>query len=241
MEQLIWVTVPAFFAGLIQGVTGFGAGVFLILFYPSFFGVALSSAMCQCLSVSLCIALVIQYRRYVHYKVCLLPLLFYFPSYFLALSAAIRLDTDRLKPVLGIFLIVLSAYFTLFSDKIHIQANVRSAFVCAALGGIVDAFFGIGGPTIVIYFMAAVKDKKEYLGTIQAFFMTTCAYATAVRAVRGQIPVEIAPLLAMGMVTMVLGSFVSKAIVNRIDVQRMKQLVYGFIGVAGLITILTSL
>lgn len=241
MEQLIWVTIPAFFAGLIQGVTGFGSGVFLILFYPAFFGVALSSAMCQCLSVSLCIALVIQYRRYVRYKVCLLPLLFYFPSYFLALSAAIRLDTDRLKPVLGIFLIVLSVYFTLFSDKIHIQANVRSAFVCAALGGIVDAFFGIGGPTIVIYFMAAVKDKKEYLGTIQAFFMTTCAYATAVRALRGQIPVEIAPLLAMGMVTMVLGSFVSKAIVNRIDVQRMKQLVYGFIGVAGLITILTSL
>lgn len=241
MEQLIWVTVPAFFAGLIQGVTGFGSGVFLILFYPTFFGVALSSAMCQCLSVSLCIALVIQYRRYVRYKVCLLPLLFYFPSYFLALSAAIRLDTDRLKPVLGIFLIALSVYFTLFSEKIHIRANVRSAFVCAALGGIVDAFFGIGGPTIVIYFMAAVKDKKEYLGTIQAFFMTTCAYATAVRAVQGQIPVEIAPLLAMGMVTMVLGSFVSKAIVNRIDVQRMKQLVYGFIGVAGLITILTSL
>lgn len=238
---MIWVMVPAFFAGLIQGVTGFGSGVFLILFYPSFFGVALSSAMCQCLSVSLCIALVIQYRRYVRFKVCLLPLLFYFPSYFLALSAAIRLNTDHLKPVLGVFLILLSIYFTLFSDKIRIQANIWSAFVCAVLGGIVDAFFGIGGPTIVIYFMAALKDKKEYLATIQAFFMTTCAYATAVRALRGQIPVEIAPLLVMGMVTMVLGSCVSKAIVNKIDIHRMKQLVYAFIGVAGLITIFTSL
>lgn len=241
MQQIGFVTIPAFFAGLIQGMTGFGSGVFLILFYPSFFGLGLASAMCQCLSVSLCISMVIQYRKYVRYKMCLLPLLFYFPSYFIALNFAMNLNTDRLKPILGIFLIVMSLYFLIYSEKIKIKASIPSAFICAGLGGIIDAFFGIGGPTIVVYFMAAVKDKKEYLGTIQAFFLTTCAYATAVRIWKGAIPLEMAPLLVMGMVTMIAGCFVSKFIVNRINTKQMKQLVYGFIGIAGLITIVTSL
>ena len=36
--------LPALLAGLVQGVTGFGAGVLLMLFYPLLFSVAQSSA-----------------------------------------------------------------------------------------------------------------------------------------------------------------------------------------------------
>ena len=96
--------LPALLAGLVQGVTGFGAGVLLMLFYPLLFSVAQSSAMSQCLCTVLCLSVLLRYRRSIRFRHCVLPLVFYFPCYFLALQQAVSMNTDALKPVLGLFL-----------------------------------------------------------------------------------------------------------------------------------------
>ena len=160
MIQYLCVAAPAFFAGLVQGVTGFGAGILLMMFYPFCFSMVQSSAMCQLLCAVLCISIVWRYRRFVRFRMCILPLVFYFPVYLAAMQAAARLDMDYLKPVLGIFLIALAVYFILGEGKIKISANPGTAFVCAALAGIIDAFFGIGGPTMVVYQMG--EDSRLY-------------------------------------------------------------------------------
>lgn len=241
MIQYLCAALPALLAVLIQGVTGFGAGILLMVFYPFCFGMVRSSAMCQLLCAVLCISVVLRYRKYIRLRLCILPLLFYFPMYFGALQISMRIDMDQLKPVLGLFLILLAVYFILYSGKIHISASIRSAFICAALAGVIDAFFGIGGPTMVIYFMAVLTDKKEYPGTIQLFFAATSLYGTAVRTLSGQLtPDMILPLTAAA-VTLLLGAYAGSKIVERIELEKMKLLVYGFIGVAGAITLITAL
>lgn len=235
------ILLPALLAGLVQGVTGFGAGVLLMLFYPLLFSVAQSSAMSQCLCTVLCLSVLLRYRRCIRLRHCLLPLVFYFPCYFLALQQAAAMNTDALKPVLGLFLVVLSVFLLYGSDRIHIQAGVTSALVCAALGAVVDAFFGIGGPTLVVYFMAILPDKREYLGTIQCFFFTTSLYGTLMRFWKGQLTPDLLPLLAAAAVALLAGAALGGKVVERIDTARMKVCVYGFIGVAGLITIAVNL
>lgn len=234
------VLLPALLAGLVQGVTGFGAGVLLMLFYPLLFSVAQSSAMSQCLCTVLCLSVLLRYRRSIRFRHCVLPLVFYFPCYFLALQQAVSMNTDALKPVLGLFLVALSVFLLYGSDRIHIKAGVASAFVCAALGAVVDAFFGIGGPTLVVYFMAILPHKREYLGTIQCFFFTTSLYGTLMRFWKGQLTPDLLPLLALAAVALLLGAALGGKVVEKIDTSRMKVCVYGFIGVAGLITIVTN-
>lgn len=229
--------LPALLAGLVQGVTGFGAGVLLMLFYPLLFSVAQSSAMSQCLCTVLCLSVLLRYRRSIRFRHCVLPLVFYFPCYFLALQQAVSMNTDALKPVLGLFLVILSVFLLYGSDRIHIKAGVPSAFVCAALGAVVDAFFGIGGPTLVVYFMAILPDKREYLGTIQCFFFTTSLYGTLMRFWKGQLTPDLLPMLVLAAVALLAGAALGGKVVDKIDTARMKVCVYGFIGVAGLITI----
>lgn len=229
--------LPALLAGLVQGVTGFGAGVLLMLFYPLLFPVAQSSAMSQCLCTVLCLSVLLRYRKFIQFRHCLLPLVFYFPCYFLALQQAAAMNTDALKPVLGLFLVILSVFLLYGSDRIHIRAGVASAFVCAALGAVVDAFFGIGGPTLVVYFMAILPDKREYLGTIQCFFFTTSLYGTLMRFWKGQLTPDLLPLLALAAVALLVGAALGGKVVDKMDTARLKVCVYGFIGVAGLITI----
>ncbi len=241
MFQYIFVVVPAVFAGLVQGVTGFGAGILLMMFYPFCFQMLQSSAMSQLLCAVLCISIVWRYRHFVRLQICVLPLVFYFPVYFAAIRMAMKLNMDSLKPVLGIFLIVLAVYFIVGAGKIQITAGIWSALVCAALAAIIDAFFGIGGPTIVIYFMAILKEKQEYLGTIQTFFMITSLYGTAVRILSGQLSSDLFLPLAAGAAALLLGAWAGSRIVERIDIAKMKLLVYGFIGAAGLITFLSGM
>lgn len=232
---------PAFLAGIIQGVTGFGAGIFLMLFYPFCFSMVQSSFMCQFLCAVLCISIVWRYRHDVCARLCVLPLIFYFPVYFISLRIAMALNMDVFKPVLGIFLMILAVYFIVGEGKIQITAGVKAAFICAALAGIIDAFFGIGGPTMVIYFMAVLEDKKKYLGTIQLFFVMTNLYGTIMRSFSGQRNPGMLLPLAAGAVALLLGACAGSRIVERIDIKKMKIFVYGFIGVAGMITLITAL
>lgn len=235
------VAAPALAAGLVQGVTGFGAGILLMMFYPFVFPMMQSSAMSQLLCTFLCVSIVWRYRRYVRFRMCILPLVFYFPVYLGAMRIAMGLDMDGLKPVLGIFLILLALYFILGAGKIRITANPGTAFVCAALAGIIDAFFGIGGPTMVIYFMAVLKEKREYLGTIQLFFMMTNLYGTAVRTLSGQLTPDLMLPLAAGAAALLAGAYAGSKVVDRIDIGKMKLLVYGFIGFAGVVTVVTAI
>ena len=117
------VLLPALLAGLVQGVTGFGAGVLLMLFYPLLFSVAQSSAMSQCLCTVLCLSVLLRYRRSIRFRHCVLPLVFYFPCYFLALQQAVSMNTDALKPVLGLFLVILSVFLLYGSERIYIKAG----------------------------------------------------------------------------------------------------------------------
>lgn len=240
MFQYLCVVAPALFAGLVQGVTGFGAGILLMMFYPFCFSIVQSSAMCQLLCAILCISIVWRYQKFVRFRMCLLPLVFYFPIYLTAAGIAARLDLDSFKAFLGLFLILLSGYLIRFDGKIKILANPGTAFVCAALAGTIDAFFGIGGPTMVVYFMAVLKEKKTYLGTIQFFFMTTNLYGTAVRTLAGQLTGDMLLPLAAGATALLLGAYAGSQVVDKIDVGKMKLLVYGFIGFAGVVTFIAG-
>ena len=71
------------------------------------------------------------------------------------------LPTDLLKKVFGVFLMLLSVYFLVFSSKLKIKATLMSATVCGTLAGILGGLFGIGGPPMVIFFLAALDDKEE--------------------------------------------------------------------------------
>lgn len=238
--QLIWVIIPAILAGFIQSVTGFGSGIVLMMFFPVVFSVIQSAALSQTISLFVCILILYRYRKSVSIKLMLLPLVIYFPIYFAALTIAVNIRADFLKPILGISLLCMAIYFIFFSGKFTIRAGMMSAFICSALAAIVDAFFGMGGPPMVVYFLATTKSKEEYLGTLQAYFAISGIYGVTVRILKGQITYSMIPMIAGGVVVLMIGILLGSKIVDRIDAEMMKKLVYGFIGVVGVITFVTS-
>lgn len=239
--QILTFLLPSILAGFVQGVTGFGFGIIVVMFFQCFLDVVASASISQCLSLFLCMSLVIQYRRHIQWKLLVKPLIFYFPGYFVCLRIVERIDVVAMKPFLGIFLIILSIYFVRFSQKIKIRDTWRTVIVCALLSAVCDAAFGIGGPPMVLYMLTLSRSREQYLATVQGFFMVTCFYGVCMRVINGMLTVDLLPMLLVGLSGLLMGVFVAARVVSKLNEEKMKHLVYYGIGVAGMITLVNSL
>ena len=221
-------------AGVIQSVTGFGSGIFMMLFYPYFFPILSASALSSSISLVSNVALTWRYRKQCEWKLTLFPAIVYIATSSAAILFAPYLPTETLKRVFGGFLVILSIYFLTVSGKIKIKANLVSATICGALSGVVGGLFGIGGPPMVIFFLAALDDKEKYLGTIQFFFLVTSLYTFIFRIINGIYGIDLIPFSLIGIVGILVGKAIGTRIIDKINADTMKKLVYAFLGFSGL-------
>ena len=230
---LLIVGLVSIIGGLIQGVSGFGFGIFVMTIFPSIlpylFGVGLSSII----AIVGMLGIVIRYRKYIKWKYLPVPVAFYMIASTLSINLSTHLEADWLKTYLGLFLIALAIYFAFFGGKIKIKPNVGTAFIVSTMSGILSGLFSIGGPPMVIYFLAITKSKEEYLGTLQTFFLMTGIYNALVRIFKGIITAEVIPFWVIGFVGMQLGIIVGSKLLKKIDGEKLKKIVYAVIGCAG--------
>lgn len=178
-----------------------------------------------------------RYRRICPWKLILLPSAFYLVTTSVSILGAPYLPTVLLKRVFGVFLILLSLYFLLLDDRIKAKANLPTAMVCAGLSGVTGGLFGIGGPPMVVYFLAALDDKEKYIATIQLFFAVTGGYMLALRVASGIFTSELWVYTVIGVVAITLGKLVGIRIIDRINTETMKKIVYVFLGISGVLNL----
>lgn len=240
--NMLYVFLPATVAGVIQATTGFGAGIFMMLFFPMFLPMIQCSALSSAIGLVNTITMAIMYRKYAQMKLIVLPTIIYFFFSTVCIWYSTQIDLGAFKPFFGLFLTALGLYFLFFSQRVKLKGTWKSAAVCSSLSGIASGFFGIGGPPMVLYFLSLTGDDKyAYLGTIQMFFLITSIQGVATRALNGIYTQELLMLIPIGMVGSFIGTKVGTKIVQKLRVDRLKILIYAFLCLAGFATYITNL
>ncbi|MGN1181440.1 MAG: sulfite exporter TauE/SafE family protein [Faecalibacillus sp.] len=240
MEFIGYIFLPAFVAGIIQGVTGFGAGVVMMMFLPLQFSVIQSAGISSAICMILCAAMVYRYRKTINYKKIIGPAVLYLAISSISILFAKMINQEMMKIILGIFLIVLAIYFLFFSKK-DIEPKGIVTLLCIVISGICDGLFGIGGPLMVIYFLSKTHSKEEYLGTIQCFFFINVLYSTIFRIINGIITIDLMSGIGLGMIGILIGLMIANKIVDKLDAHLIRKLTYVLIGLCGLSNIITTL
>lgn len=240
MDFICYIFLSAFVAGIIQGVTGFGAGVVMMMFLPLQFSVIQSAGISSAICLILCAAMVYRYRKTINYKKIIAPAVLYLAMSSISIVFAKMMNQEIMKIILGIFLIVLAIYFLFFSKK-EVEPKGIVALLCIVISGICDGLFGIGGPLMVIYFLSKTHSKEEYLGTIQCFFLINVLYSTLFRIVNGIITIDLVSGIGLGMVGILIGLGIANKIVDKLDADFIRKLTYVLIGLCGLSNVLTTL
>ena len=237
---MTWVVLilSAIAGGIVQTVTGFGAAVVMMLFLPAFMGMLGAPAIVQTICAGLSIPLAIRFRKQAKLKTCLFPAAIYifFSAVFIYLIDSF--DLNVLKLVFGLFLILLAAYSLLLAKNIKVKASVGTAILFSAISGVFSGLLGIGGPLMAVYFLAATDSKEEYVGTSQMFFAICNIFNLILRCVRGIFTAEMIPMTLVGILAINAGKFGGLKILDRINADLMRKLVYAFVGIAGLINVI---
>lgn len=235
------VILTAIAAGFIQTVSGFGGALILMMTLPFFLTMKTSTALAGLVCIPTLISVAWQYRKKIAYRQVVFPIIVYLAVSTICIRIAAGINLDGIKAVFGLFLIALAAYFYFFSSKIKIKADMKSALICAGLSGITGGLFGIGGPFLVIYFLAITDDQESYLGTMNFVFIVTETYSAFIRFMSGMITVSLIPVILAGCAGTLGGRFLGKKAMRFINGDQMKKIIYIMLAVSGLTTFLRAI
>lgn len=234
----LMIVLFASIAGIVQGVTGFGAGIVMMMGLPYFFTLPQSAGISTAIGMVLSVAMLFTYRKNVNIKMIILPAIVYNIVSTITINLSTSFDAGIMKKAFGVFMIILSIYYLFLNKGDRKKLSLPVSILFWALSGLCSALFGVGGPLMVIYYMGQTHSTHEYLGTLQAFFLINGVYNTFVRIMRGIITVQLLPAIGVGMMAIVLGGYLAGMVVKKLDGNIIRKLTYIFIGISGLLNIL---
>lgn len=227
-------------ASFVQRVSGFGFGIFIMMFLPYIMpsyneAVALSGL----LSGTTALFIVLGNIRHVRWSK--LPVIFFFNalvSYFI-ISYMLSLSSETMSRYLGAALIAVALYFLFSNGRAGVFiTNLWAQCAVGAVSGVMGSMFGMPGPPVVLYGVNAIHDKKAYMATMQAFWLLFNCFYLLCRASGGYYSRQTPLYWLVGLSGVVVGIFLGAKYYNTLDVRTFKRIVYSVMLLSGIIALL---
>lgn len=225
-------------AGFVQRVSGFGLGIFAMVFLPHFMP-AQNAASISCLfSCVTSTYNAIRYRKNIAYRTALPMVVAALMTIPIAVYFSRKISGHSFHVLLGIVLILLSLYFLAFHKRVKMEPTIRNGILAGTIGGTLNGLFSTGGPPIVLYLSCATTNKDIYFATIQFYFCFTNLYSTTMRSLNGILNTEILLYAAVGVIGCMAGDFVGRIVFDRLDGDKLKRIIYFGMIVSGVLMLI---
>lgn len=151
-----------------------------------------------------------------------------------------RIEDVLLRQILGVVLILTSIYFAFVSKHITIKPTPKAQVGTGILSGLMGGFFGMQGPPAVLYYISSEPDKEHYMAMTQVYFVLGNAMMTVVRAHNGFLTSTVITSFFYGLIGVIIGTLLGAYVFNRIPSRIFRYVVYTYIGISGIIILLTA-
>lgn len=230
----IFILLTVVVATFIQVTTGFGISIIMMTVLPLILPIPESSFFLCFAGIIATSYMAFKYRRSINFKSLIIPLILAVIGSYLGVTVLLMLDHSAALKILGALLILLAVYFYKFSNKIKLPPNILTASLTGICSGLMNGFFNMGGPPIVLYYSATAKNKEEYSATIQFFFAVMIVFKIMILGLKNGVPTMVLshiPLVAVGGIAgIIMGFFLFK----RLSVGTIKKMIYVIMTIAGI-------
>ena len=237
METILFA-LTSFAGSFIQTIGGFGYGIFVMTIYPF---ILPTTSTCVTVSglLSLGSSTINSVKKRAHIQMnVVMPLIIGFIISSTASILFVKTQPDSiLRKLLALALILLGIYFIFFSKKEFKTPKNTNLFglIAGLISGVTGGMFAMSGPPAVVYLLAVNKDKDNYLANAQFYFTLNGIYALAVRALTGQITLDMLLYVPIGLAAVFIGTLLGRKVSDRIKASTMRKLVYAVMMVGGII------
>ena len=235
----LFVLILTIIASFIQRVTGFGFGIFVMMFFPFFLPSYGESVMLSgLLAGTTAFLITISNMHYVRWRMMGIIVLFNVIASFLAIEYMSSLSNETLKRCLGVVLILIALYFLWGKNKANKLFQSRWAQgIIGAISGIMGGMFAMPGPPVVLYCISSIDNKREYVVTLQAFSVIFNIFYTLFRTKVGFYSESTLLWWGAGLIGLMIGTSLGSRCSERISNQRLKQIVYIMMILSGIVAI----
>ncbi len=235
----LFVLILTIIASFIQRVTGFGFGIFVMMFFPFFLPSYGESVMLSgLLAGTTALFIAIRNIHYIRWRMMGVIVLFNVIASFLAIEYMSSLSNETLKRCLGVVLILIALYFLWGKNQANKLFQSRWAQgIIGTISGIMGGMFAMPGPPVVLYCISSIENKREYVVTLQAFSVIFNIFYTLFRTKVGFYSESTLLWWGAGLIGLMIGTSIGSRCSERISNQRLKQIVYIMMILSGIVAI----
>lgn len=242
VDNILQIFLLAVGASFVQRTTGFGFGIFIMTLLPFLmpsYGEA--TALSGLLAFTTSLVAAVKYRRFIIWK-RLIPILSVFLiTSTVAISLLKVMQDGTIRFILGFILIFVSIWFAFLNKRIRFKTTLPYQLGAGSASGLMGGFFGMHGPPAVLYFISSEADKEHYMGMIQTYFVITNAMMTIVRAYNGFVTPAVGKCYIFCLGAVAIGSALGAWAFSRIPGNKFPYVVYGYIGISGIIILCSAM
>ncbi|MDO4754846.1 MAG: sulfite exporter TauE/SafE family protein [Parabacteroides sp.] len=240
LETTVFIFLLSIVASVIQRVSGFGFGIFVMMFFPfilSTFGESLTLSGLLAGTTALLIA--IRNWRFIRWNTMWIVLFFNAISSFIAIEYMSSLSNDTLKRCFGVVLVLIALYFLLCEGKLNLLFKSKAAqAIIGIVSGVMGGMFAMPGPPVVLYSIGTIKDNREYLATLQAYSVVFNIFYLIYRMRVGFFSENTLLWWVVGLFGLVIGAWIGARCFERISTELLKKIVYSTMLISGIVAII---
>ena len=235
-----FIFLLAIVASFIQRVSGFGFGIFVMMFFPFFLPSYGESVMLSgLLAGSTALMIAIRNWKYIRWRMMWIVTFFNVLFSFVATEYMRGMSNDTLKQCLGVVLILIALYFLFGEGRMgRIFKSKPAQVTIGSVSGVMGGMFAMPGPPLVLYCISTLEDKREYVTTLQAFSVVFNAFYTLFRFKAGFYSDDTWLWWIVGLGGTMIGSSLGARCFDVISNRTLKRIVYVMMIISGVVAIL---
>lgn len=171
-------------AGLVQGVTGFGAGLVAIPLLCMVIDVKQAVPLCLLNGIMITCYLAYALRTYLDHKKILPLIIGSLPGVALGALSFQLVNPSVLRMFIGLVLISYSSY-ALFARIKPLNPSSTWGYIAGFFAGTITALLSTGGPPAIIYTTLTSWTKEEIKATLTGFFAVNSIVTTIAHVLTG--------------------------------------------------------
>ena len=236
---LLFVFILTIIASFIQRVSGFGFGIFVMMFFPFFLPSYGDSVMLSgLLAGSTALMIAVRNLKHIRWRLMGGVLIFNVIASYLVTEYMRSLGNNTMKQWLGVMLILIALYFMFSEGKIgRVFKSKLAQVTIGGISGVMGGMFAMPGPPLVLYCISTIKDKWEYVTTLQAFSVVINLCYTFFRFKAGFYSEDTWLWWLVGLGGAVIGSFIGSQCFEQISNRTLKYIVYVMMIISGVVAI----
>jgi uncharacterized membrane protein YfcA len=236
MQAYLWICLIVFFAGFIQGLSGFGSILLALPLLAIFLDIKAVIPLVALYGLSISFLLLVQLRKHLEWKK-VFPLLL---GATLGIPVGVfflkKLDRDIIHYILGIILISYSLY-SLFFRTLRNGIGEAWAYVFGFLAGCLGGALSASGPPVIVYTSLQSWGKDRIKVTLQTFFVIAGLMVVFGHAISGVTTIVVLRLFGISMPTMILGTYVGSYFYGMTGEQWYRRIIFILLALLGVFMI----